>query len=96
MLKQHGVPRFHAYLRSAGMTTLHRAPDDYGLTLILGGAEGTLWESAGMYANIADTAARGVPGVNGYASQRSRCCAADGTDTDRACARSVRAPPGSR
>ena len=63
MLKLHGVPRFHAYLQQAGMTTLHRAPDDYGLTLILGGAEGTLWDLAAMYANIADTAARGVPGI---------------------------------
>jgi penicillin-binding protein 1C len=65
MLKAHGVPRFHALLRNAGMTTLHRAPDDYGLTLILGGAEGTLWDLAGIYANLADTAARGAPGRGG-------------------------------
>jgi penicillin-binding protein 1C len=65
MLKAHGVPRFHAFLRNAGMTTLERAPDDYGLTLILGGAEGTLWDLATMYANLADIAARGAPGHAG-------------------------------
>ena len=31
------------------MTTLYRKPDDYGLSLILGGAEGTLWDLARMY-----------------------------------------------
>ena len=49
MLKQHGVARFHASLQQIGMTTLHRAPDEYGLTLILGGAEGTLWDLTGAY-----------------------------------------------
>jgi penicillin-binding protein 1C len=62
MLKQHGVPGFHAFLRQIGMTTLYRAPDDYGLTLILGGAEGTLWDLTGIYANLADVAERGLPG----------------------------------
>jgi penicillin-binding protein 1C len=82
MLKQHGVPRFHAYLKQSGMTTLTRTPDDYGLTLILGGAEGTLWDVSGMYANIADTAARGVPGVR--SSHRSlKVLRSDGTSTSR-------------
>ncbi len=53
MLRQHGVDRFYEYLQHAGMTTLNRPVDDYGLTLILGGAEGTLWDMTNLYANLA-------------------------------------------
>jgi len=56
MLKRYGVERFYAYLQQMGMTTLTRVPNDYGLTLILGGAEGTLWDLSGMYANLAHVA----------------------------------------
>ena len=50
MLKTYGVARFADLLRDAGMTTLTRPADDYGLTLILGGAEGNLWDITAMYA----------------------------------------------
>lgn len=53
MLRQHGIERFYDYLKQAGMTTLHRNADEYGLTLILGGAEGTLLDLSMMYANLA-------------------------------------------
>ncbi len=56
MLKQHSVDRFYDFLKNMGMSTLHRTPENYGLTLILGGAEGTLWDIATMYANLADIA----------------------------------------
>lgn len=56
MLKKYGVPRFYDFLRNLGMSTLHRDPDGYGLSLILGGAEGTLWDLAGIYANLAHLA----------------------------------------
>lgn len=56
MLSYHGVERFLASLRQMGMTTLHRRSRDYGLPLILGGAEGTLWELTSMYANLASRA----------------------------------------
>ncbi|MYH53545.1 MAG: penicillin-binding protein 1C [Gemmatimonadetes bacterium] len=52
MLRRHGVDRFYDFLRRMGMSTLHRAPGDYGLTLVLGGAEGTLWDLSAMYANL--------------------------------------------
>jgi len=61
-LKEYGVERFYDLLRTMGMSTLTRSPQDYGLTLILGGAEGTLWDIAGMYANLVDTARRIAPG----------------------------------
>jgi len=50
MLRDYGVRNFHELLRKAGMTTLTRAPDEYGLSLILGGAEGKLAEVTKMYA----------------------------------------------
>jgi penicillin-binding protein 1C len=50
------VARFADLLRGVGMTTLTRSADDYGLTLILGGAEGNLWDISAMYASLADTA----------------------------------------
>ena len=53
MLRRHGVDRFYDFLRGMGMTSLHRPPGDYGLTLVLGGAEGTLWDITAMYANLA-------------------------------------------
>lgn len=50
MLKQYGVNKFHSVLCNAGMTTLTRPAEDYGLSLILGGAEGKLTEMTRMYA----------------------------------------------
>ena len=61
LLKEYGVGRFYDLLRGMGMSTLTRPPDDYGLTLILGGAEGTLWDITGMYANLAATARQVTP-----------------------------------
>jgi penicillin-binding protein 1C len=59
MLKTYGVARFGDLLRDAGMRTLTRPSDDYGLTLVLGGAEGNLWDISGMYASLADIARAG-------------------------------------
>jgi penicillin-binding protein 1C len=59
MLKEFGVARFADLLRDAGMTTLTRASDDYGLTLILGGAEGNLWDVSMLYAGLASLARAG-------------------------------------
>lgn len=53
MLNHYGLARFHARLKQYGMTTLDYAPDHYGLTLVLGGAEASLLDLAGMYASMA-------------------------------------------
>lgn len=66
MLRQHGVQRFYDYLRQLGMSTLTRKPDDYGLTLILGGAEATLRDITAMYANMADIARHTAPGGSAH------------------------------
>jgi penicillin-binding protein 1C len=55
ILDDYGVHRFHAFLQNLGMTTLFRPAQDYGLSLILGGAEGTLWELTAIYAGLART-----------------------------------------
>jgi penicillin-binding protein 1C len=55
LLKQYGVDKFHAYLKKTGLSTLSRPSSHYGLSLILGGAEGTLWEMTNMYACAART-----------------------------------------
>lgn len=60
MLRQYGIRRFHEDLQSLGMSTLFRPADDYGLTLILGGAEGTLWEMTNIYARLAAVARDGT------------------------------------
>lgn len=53
MLQSYGLERFYSDLKNMGLTTLFRPSEDYGLTLILGGAEATLWDLAGVYANMA-------------------------------------------
>jgi penicillin-binding protein 1C len=52
MLRDYGVENFHYRLGQSGMTTLRFPPHHYGLSLVLGGAEGTLWDLAGMYASF--------------------------------------------
>lgn len=49
-LREYRHEKFHTLLARMGMTTL-KPSSHYGLTLILGGAEGTLWDVAGMYAS---------------------------------------------
>jgi penicillin-binding protein 1C len=64
------------------MTTLTRAADDYGLTLILGGAEGTLWEISTQYANLAHVARQIYPGQT-TTYRRPRVLRDDDPDTGR-------------
>ena len=52
MLQQFGVEPFYYFLKNAGITTLTKPAGHYGLSLILGGAETTLWDLAGMYASL--------------------------------------------
>lgn len=55
MLSMYNTGRFMSLLKKLGMTTLTFSEDHYGAALILGGAEGTLWDLAGMYASMART-----------------------------------------
>jgi penicillin-binding protein 1C len=55
LLQEHGVERFHYLLKKLGMSTISFPANHYGLSLILGGAEGKLWDIAGIYASMART-----------------------------------------
>ena len=55
LLKDYRYEKFYRVLKEIGITTLSRPPDHYGLSLILGGAEGTLWDITGVYASMART-----------------------------------------
>jgi penicillin-binding protein 1C len=56
LLREYGYPRFYDLLKALGFTTLREPPDHYGLALVLGGAEATLWDVTRAYANLADRA----------------------------------------
>ncbi len=53
MLRKFGVAKFIHVLKKAGLTTINKNSDYYGLSLILGGCEGKLWELTGVYASMA-------------------------------------------
>lgn len=55
MLRDYRYEKFHRLLTDLGMTTLTKPADHYGLSLVLGGGEGTLWDITGMYASMART-----------------------------------------
>jgi len=52
LLRAYGAPRLLEVLREAGLTTLTRDASDYGLSLILGGGEGTLADITRAYAGM--------------------------------------------
>ena len=63
-LRRYGVPKFHQFLQQIGLSSLKKSAEHYGLSLILGGAEASLWEVANAYGTMART-------VNSYNSTQS-------------------------
>ncbi len=55
MLQQYKYQRFYETLKQCGITTLNRSAENYGLSLVLGGCEVTMWDMAGVYASMART-----------------------------------------
>jgi penicillin-binding protein 1C len=51
-LREYGISAFLDYLKRCGFTTFTRNGDDYGLPLILGGGEITLYEATKAYAGL--------------------------------------------
>ncbi len=49
LLNAYGVDNFYLFLKYAGVSTLFRSSDNYGLPLILGGSEVNIWDLAKMY-----------------------------------------------
>jgi len=58
MLTKHGVAKFQFLLHKLRFTTINKSPDHYGLSLILGGAEATLWDLVSAYGMMARTLIR--------------------------------------
>ncbi len=56
LLSRRGVEPFLMQLRQLGFTHLTRSAQNYGLSLILGGAEASLWDLSVAYANLAQRA----------------------------------------
>ncbi|MBK8497469.1 MAG: penicillin-binding protein 1C [Flavobacteriales bacterium] len=52
-LREHGVERTRRMLVAMGLRSLHRSGEHYGLSLIVGGGESSLWELTGAYASMA-------------------------------------------
>ncbi len=55
LLKEYGVQPFYDLLQKLGMSTLSKPASHYGLSLILGGAEASLWDVCSMYAGMGRT-----------------------------------------
>ena len=55
MLQKYNSDRFLALLKKTGFSTFNKPADHYGLSLILGGGEITLWELTGAYASLSRT-----------------------------------------
>ena len=54
LLNSYGVYSFYEFLNDAGLTTLFRSAEEYGLPLIIGGAEVNLLEMAMLYQGLAN------------------------------------------
>ena len=52
LLKRYGVEKFLHSLHKMGFSQMKRSASDYGLTLILGGAEVSLWDLCKVYASM--------------------------------------------
>jgi penicillin-binding protein 1C len=52
LLKKYNVERFRKDLMRSGFTSIHYSAEHYGLPLILGGAEVSLWDLCGAYASM--------------------------------------------
>ncbi|HET8861058.1 penicillin-binding protein 1C [Marivirga sp.] len=53
LLNAYGLFQFYSFLKEAGVRNLFRSADEYGLPLILGGAEVSLWDMVKLYRGLA-------------------------------------------
>lgn len=69
-LRDFRYEKFHSLLTDIGISSLNKPPDHYGLTLILGGAEASLWDIVGAYASMGRTLINYFerPGMNRYST----------------------------
>lgn len=65
MLESYGLERFYRKLKKASIRHINRPAEHYGLSLILGGAEASLWDVTKTYAALGAT-------LNHYSSNSSQ------------------------
>jgi penicillin-binding protein 1C len=65
ILQNYGIEKFHFNLKKLGLSTINKSATHYGLPLILGGAETSLWDITNLYAGFART-------VNHFSESDSR------------------------
>ena len=82
LLSVRGVEPFLMQLRQIGFSHLNRSARDYGLSLILGGAEASLWDLTTAYANLANRAQQDAQHQQTY-WQRGRMRLTDSAQTNR-------------
>ncbi len=68
MLQQYKVDRFLKKLSALGLHSIDKSADHYGLSLILGGAEVSLWELCGAYASMGRILSRFTTSMSTYGS----------------------------
>jgi len=73
VLQDYKVDKFYNFLQKSRYTHISKGPDHYGLSLILGGAEASLWELCSTYAGMART-------LNGFSANNSTYSALDFRD----------------
>ncbi|MFH2142494.1 MAG: penicillin-binding protein 1C [Bacteroidota bacterium] len=69
MLRDYGIQKFIHVLQKAGLTSIDKSADHYGLSLILGGCEANLWDLCGAYASMA----RSLNHFAGFSGQYNSC-----------------------
>ncbi|MFY8020833.1 MAG: penicillin-binding protein 1C [Bacteroidia bacterium] len=52
LLQQYKYERFHDLLKKLGIKSLNKSAGHYGLSIILGGGENSMWELAGVYSSL--------------------------------------------
>ena len=66
LLRRYGVDPFLNLLKQLGFSSFRESHEHYGLTLILGGGESSLWELAGVYGSMARVLNRYNAGDGNY------------------------------
>jgi len=55
LLRTYGLEKFHSKLQNLDFSTIKQGPEHYGLSLILGGAEVSLWDLCRVYTGMANS-----------------------------------------
>ncbi len=71
LLNYYGLENFYDLLVGAGLKGLFRTPQGYGLSLILGGSEASMWELCAMYMTLANGGRLSAPRLSETVSSGS-------------------------